>query len=1032
MQLDALMRLSVPEILAGGDGSGCNEEVAESHGTSCGPKKTKEEKEAAKQAKEIAKTEKQKTNFAKYQQGLIGEKRLLGIWKNTSGEAILYKAMMAGDSHKLSDLKILLGEKKTSVTQYLKYVGNAGRRLDLWKVELNKYAGTARLVMKKAEHAAVGQVDITDKQQHAALTAVSKLISNQGLDTSFSKNVMDQFMKDAGLSTLKDVSGMVKSWTSSATTEGGTWLRKIASDYYGRPWSSEYSGKDSGANYYAKGPVDKDIQSQTLALKALASAYAQADGTAFVYRGTGVSSEQMKAIVQAKQQESEYAHIPVNALSSWSTNLNKADNFGSGVVIRREVIPEDVWFANKAMAHLFSSHQHENEWIMGSKDVALKVKVSDIWIPTKESKPPWETEGKSVLDKGFTKEHVYPEDKPTKPVEAIDPKTGVNYLDTKVSGAQGTNPGGTYKGSDGVDRYVKFYNNLGQGQGESLANSIYKDLELGAPKSTVVKAGEKEAYVSNLIDGTTLKETGTSSKDAKEVMKGFAADVLTANWDAVGSNLDNIVMKGGEAYRIDNGASFFYRAQGSLKPINTLDKITEWDKFFDASVNKHYAGLATKAGYKNADDIPDIKTQIEKIKSLRDDHGGWDKYIAKKAPYAQDKGPLAKMLETRTDLLLKKVKLMQMASTVVLHAGGPGSGRRRISELLEDKGYQRTKDGTGDAGAVYKHPETKTRIATDDRYETWRVGDKEGSGAKDLEKHLTSLDAFGRSGWDYGVKPAGSIRPRVLKGFPKSQGVGHHLTSPSMTQGKGVGHRLPNPSFTAGGPGSGRKKLKSTDEISPKKLGNIRSDPRQKSIFGPGHTKELQKTYGKIKSAEELIENESGPIARKKGKSIEQVGTQFCVRGDTIDVNLGCYPSKAKANLVKNGRSFIENDIESYADYGEPMAGSMGHAHMDTRLWFTPPSLEKRGKGNHIPADNPGEKNDKFLDVTKRKSKDTKDQRMKLLKRGGPGGLPPNIPVHTTGIAPHTASYLPGMFSSAMRRKRRNGGSFRSLNAAKI
>ena len=130
--------------------------------------------------------------------------------------------------------------------------------------------------------------------------------------------------------------------------------------------------------------------------------------------------------------------------------------------------------------------------------------------------------------------------------------------------------------------------------------------------------------------------------------------------------------------------------------------------------------------------------------------------------------------------------------------------------------------------------------------------------------------------------------------------------------------------------------------------------------------------------------------------------------------------------------SFAANKLKADAAYGEPMAGNMGSAHLDTNMWFTPPSLAKRGKGNHIPTDDPGEKDNKFLDVTKRNSKDTKLQRMKLLKHDKPGGLPAQIPAHTTLIAPHTASYLPGAFASAMRRKRRNGGSFRAYGAATI
>jgi hypothetical protein len=110
--------------------------------------------------------------------------------------------------------------------------------------------------------------------------------------------------------------------------------------------------------------------------------------------------------------------------------------------------------------------------------------------------------------------------------------------------------------------------------------------------------------------------------------------------------------------------------------------------------------------------------------------------------------------------------------------------------------------------------------------------------------------------------------------------------------------------------------------------------------------------------------------------------------------------------------SFEAEKLKAFADYGEPMAGAMGHAHIEPNVWFTPPSLAKRGKGNHIPTDDPGEKDNKFMDVTKRNSKDTKEQRMKILKRGVPGGLPPQLPAHTTLISPHTAAYMPGMFSA--------------------
>lgn len=121
--------------------------------------------------------------------------------------------------------------------------------------------------------------------------------------------------------------------------------------------------------------------------------------------------------------------------------------------------------------------------------------------------------------------------------------------------------------------------------------------------------------------------------------------------------------------------------------------------------------------------------------------------------------------------------------------------------------------------------------------------------------------------------------------------------------------------------------------------------------------------------------------------------------------------------------------LKSYADMGEPMAGALQHAHLDTNLWFHPPSLKNPDR---IPTDDPKEKNDRFGDVTKRNQ--AHKDRMKLLKRSAPGGNPPLIPVRTTLLSPHQAAYMPGMMSSwqARRRRRAGGGMFRAFGAAQI
>src|ERR1700752_552113 len=64
-----------------------------------------------------------------------------------------------------------------------------------------------------------------------------------------------------------------------------------------------------------------------------------------------------------------------------------------------------------------------------------------------------------------------------------------------------------------------------------------------------------------------------------------------------------------------------------------------------------------------------------------------------------------------------------------------------------------------------------------------------------------------------------------------------------------------------------------------------------------------------LRSLLSSIENEGIPEETgRTGKWIEKVGTQYCIRSSD-DGNLGCWPSKEKAEAVMAGRSFIEPDL---------------------------------------------------------------------------------------------------------------------------
>ena len=275
---------------------------------------------------------------------------------------------------------------------------------------------------------------------------------------------------------------------------------------------------------------------------------------------------------------------------------------------------------------------------------------------------------------GFPEGYQYtpilkPKQKKESPAVVVDPvdqpKTVADVImGTQIGGQRGSNPGGTYLGTDGIQRYVKFYSDADQAYGEHLANELYRRLGIASPKSTLFELNGQIAYASELLPTTgTVGEVGLTKDIAEKILQGFAADILTANWDAVGTGLDNVVvLADGSIARIDAGGTFLFRAKHGKKDSSTLDDISEWSGFAPKGVNPYYAQVFDKAGLSGPDDMmPAVKVQVAAIKQLRDTLGGWESYVRANTPgmnaIAQKK--IADMLEARTNLLIAKVSQVE-------------------------------------------------------------------------------------------------------------------------------------------------------------------------------------------------------------------------------------------------------------------------------------------------------------------------------------------------------------------------------------
>ena len=261
---------------------------------------------------------------------------------------------------------------------------------------------------------------------------------------------------------------------------------------------------------------------------------------------------------------------------------------------------------------------------------------------------------------------------PTRP--SID-----EILESNQIGEQlGSNPGGQYE-LNGKKYYIKQYEDIpngGTGQervtSEVLANAVYRELGMSAPDSYMSKSLNGGVYhVAPWIDDATtiqnkmLSEgvpptemrmwtdaygvTRTGSIDSvpvgvisaslpEQLFRGFGADVLLANWDTVGMGFDNVAV--GQftrphlaLTRVDNGGTFFYRAQGKLKNAEQVwdfEDVSEFDSFLTG--DNEYSAMINVA----KDEVSSFNglyaDQVQNLLDVRAKFNGFDNFVRRFMP----------------------------------------------------------------------------------------------------------------------------------------------------------------------------------------------------------------------------------------------------------------------------------------------------------------------------------------------------------------------------------------------------------------
>jgi proteasome lid subunit RPN8/RPN11 len=114
--------------------------------------------------------------------------------------------------------------------------------------------------------------------------------------------------------------------------------------------------------------------------------------------------------------------------------------------------------------------------------------------------------------------------------------------------------------------------NAGHLREESIADRLYEAAGVRVAPHQLLETESGPLKVADFIEGSQLLPDALATADPRQragiledLQGGFATDALLANWDVIGMQSDNVVVKDGKAYRIDNGGALRYRAMGAPK-----------------------------------------------------------------------------------------------------------------------------------------------------------------------------------------------------------------------------------------------------------------------------------------------------------------------------------------------------------------------------------------------------------------------------------------------------------------------------------
>ena len=172
---------------------------------------------------------------------------------------------------------------------------------------------------------------------------------------------------------------------------------------------------------------------------------------------------------------------------------------------------------------------------------------------------------------------------------------------TRVGEQLGSNRAGIWRDPAGIKYYIKESKSVAHSWNEELAARLYESFGVASGQQRAVfdSSTNTPYLISQIIED--LKPIGEFDDLAirlPRIKEGFAIDAWLGNYDAIGYNMDNLMLDAlGNPIRIDPGASMFYRGTGGLKDAipgikfgEEVEELTQMVKPTDAHKSFQNAG----------------------------------------------------------------------------------------------------------------------------------------------------------------------------------------------------------------------------------------------------------------------------------------------------------------------------------------------------------------------------------------------------------------------------------------------------------